>query len=151
MSQRDNTNLFLLKKYLGCGRLKRRKDGCWIFVVENPNSLKERVIPFFKRFELLSSKAKTNFSLFCKIVDLIVGDKHLTETGLEQIALIREKLNEGRGRKRKFNLSDIQSLKESPETIRWNEYEFGRYSPILQATAGSGKFAGSKINWTVLK
>jgi len=86
--------------------------------VENPNSLKERVIPFFKRFELLSSKAKTNFSLFCKIVDLIVGDKHLTETGLEQIALIREKLNEGRGRKRKFNLSDIQSLKESPETIR---------------------------------
>ena len=118
VSQRDNTNLFLLKKYLGCGRLKRRKDGCWIFVVENPNSLQERVIPFFKRFNLLSSKAKTNFSLFQKIVNLIVSDKHLTKEGLEQIAQIREKLNEGRGRKRKFNLSDIQSLKESSETIR---------------------------------
>ncbi len=118
VSQKDGTVLFLLKKCLGCGRIKRRRDGLWIFVVENPNSLKEKVIPFFKKYSFLSSKAKTNFSIFCQIVRLINEDKHLTREGLENVAMLREKLNEGRKRKRKYNLSDVKASRESSETIR---------------------------------
>ena len=109
VSQRDGTILFLLKKYLECGRIKKRRDGLWIFVVENPRSLKEKVIPFFRKYQFFSSKAKTNFSIFCQIVKLIDEDKHLTREGLEEIARLREKLNEGRKRKRKYNLSDIKA------------------------------------------
>lgn len=117
VSQKDETILFLLKKYLGCGRIKRRKDGLWIFVVENPHSLKERVIPFFKKYRFFSSKAKTNFSIFCQIVDLINKDKHLTEKGLEKIARFRERINEGHKRKRKYNLSDIKASKDNPQRL----------------------------------
>jgi len=118
VSQRDKTILFLLKKYLGCGRIKQRRDGLWIFVVENPRSLEERVIPFFKKYRFLSSKTKTNFSIFCRIVRLIREDKHLTEEGLEKIAKLRAKLNKGRKRKRKYTLSDIRASRKSSETIR---------------------------------
>jgi len=118
VSQKDKTILSLLKKYLGCGRIKQRKDGLWIFVAENPHSLKEKVIPFFKKYQFLSSKSKTNFSIFCQIVKKIDEDKHLTKEGLEEIARLREKLNEGRKRKRKYNLSDIKTSRKSSETIR---------------------------------
>ena len=118
VSQKEKTILFLLKKYLGCGRIKQRKDGLWIFVVENPHSLEERIIPFFKKYRFFSSKAKVNFSIFCQIVRLINQDKHLTKSGLEEITRLREKLNEGRKRKRKYNLSDIQASRKSSETIR---------------------------------
>lgn len=107
VSQRDISVLAMMKSMLGCGRLKQRQDGLWIFVVENPKSLNERVIPFFNRFKFLSSKSKKNFAIFCKIVEIIGKDIHLTKQGLEQIGNLREKLNEGRGRKRKYNLSDI--------------------------------------------
>jgi len=107
VSQRDETNIFLLKKHLGCGRIKRRRDGIWIFVVENPSVIKEKIIPFFGKFKLLSSKGKTNFSIFSQIVETINKDDHLTANGLERIVKLRERLNEGRGRKRKYNLSDV--------------------------------------------
>lgn len=107
VSQRDETNLFLLKRYIGCGRLKTRRDGVHSLVVENFNSLKGRVIPFFKRFNFLSSRVKTNFSIFSKIVKLMDERKHLTNDGLKEILELREKLNEGRGRKRKYNIEDV--------------------------------------------
>ncbi len=107
VSQRDETNLFLLKKHLGCGRIKRRQDGIWIFVVENPRMIKEKILPFFGKFRLLSSKGKTNFSIFSQIVEMLDKDEHLTTNGFEKIVKLREKLNEGRGRKRKYNLNDI--------------------------------------------
>ena len=107
VSQRDITNLYLLKRYLGCGRLKTRKDGVNSFVVENFNSLKERVIPFFERFNFLSSRVKTNFTIFKKIVKLMDEKKHLTQDGLKEIVMLREILNEGRGRKRKYDLKDV--------------------------------------------
>jgi len=33
--------------------------------------------------------------------------KHLTSEGLKEILELREKLNEGRGRKQKYNLKDV--------------------------------------------
>jgi hypothetical protein len=118
VSQRDKTILFLLKRYLGCGRIKQRKDGLWIYVVENPRALEEKVTPFFRRYRFLSSRAKTNFSIFTQIIKLIRGKSHLTKKGFKKILELRAKLNKGRKRKRKYKQSDIQISGESSETIR---------------------------------
>ena len=107
VSQRDITNLFLLKRYLGCGRLQHRKDGVHYFVVSNYKSIIERVIPFFKKFHFLSSSKKKNFSLFKRIAELVESKEHLNPDGFKKIVVLREKLNEGRGRKRKHNQNDV--------------------------------------------
>lgn len=119
VSQRDKVILALLKRYLECGHLKERKDGVWIFVVENQNSLIEKVIPFFEKFHFLSSKMKRNFSIFKKIMLIVKGRRHIEPEGIKEILILREKLNEGRKRKRKYNLTDVSFPKEeSSETIR---------------------------------
>ncbi len=107
VSQRDLVILNLLKRYLGAGRIKSRPDGVHLLVVENLNSLTDRVIPFFERFGFLSSRMKTNFSIFKKIVEIVKQERHLTQEGLRGVVELREKLNEGRGRKRKYNLNDV--------------------------------------------
>lgn len=118
ISQKDRVILALIKKELGCGTLREREDGVVYYEVTNVTSLKERIIPFFKRFRFLSSRKKTNFSIFSIIVEKMVKGEHLNEKGFLEILELREKLNEGKGRKRKYNLSDCVSKEESSETIR---------------------------------
>jgi hypothetical protein len=107
VSQRDITNLILLKRHLGCGRLQHRKDGIHYFVVGNYKSITERVIPFFKKFYFLSSLKKKNFSLFKQIAELVNKGEHLNPEGFTKIVALREELNKGRGRKRKHNQNDV--------------------------------------------
>ncbi len=108
VSQKDITNLTLLKRYLGCGRLQHRKDGVYYFVVENFTSITERVIPFFKKFHFFSSVKKKNFRLFVQIAELVAKKEHLNSEGLKKILALREELNKGRGRKRKYNIDDVK-------------------------------------------
>ena len=107
VAQRDITNLALLKRYLGCGRLQYRKDGVHYFVVGNNRSIQEKVIPFFDRFYFFSASKKKNFSLFKSITRLVGEGQHLNPEGLKKIIILRERLNEGRGRKRKYNQKDV--------------------------------------------
>ena len=115
VSQKDITILALFKRYLECGNIKKRKDGLFMYEVNNYSMLKERVIPFFKKYPFISSSKEENFSLFCQILAIMNGD-HLTEQGFRKIIDLREKLNEGKGRKRKYRKQEI--FGESPETIR---------------------------------
>src|SRR3990167_9675386 len=85
VAQRDKTVLALMKQHLGCGRLQARRDGVWYYIVTNPQSIQERIIPFFERFGFLSAKSKRNFSLFKQIAQLVFDKKHLTRAGLEEI------------------------------------------------------------------
>ena len=81
-------------------------------------AINERIIPFFKKFNFLSSKTKRNFSIFCKIAKLVNAHSYLTPEGLEMIIQLREKLNEGRGRKRKYSIHDyFDSLPEDPQRL----------------------------------
>lgn len=108
VSQRDITNLFLLKRYLGCGRLQHRKDEVNYFVVGNYRSVIEKVIPFFERFYFFSASKKKNFSLFKRIAELVEAGEHLNPDGFKRILALREELNKGRGRKRKYNQKDVK-------------------------------------------
>ncbi len=119
VSQKDITNLFLLKKHLQCGRIQNRQDGVHYFVVSNNSSIIEKVIPFFDKFYFLSSRKKKNFSIFKQIVQLVREDQHLNPDGFNKIVILREELNEGKGRTRKYNKNDaLIQTKESSETKR---------------------------------
>ena len=118
VAQRDNTVLALIKHHIGCGRLQERKDGVWYYVVSNPNAIKERIIPFFNKFPFLSSGKKKNFSIFSQVADIVFNKEHLSNDGMMKVLKLREKLNEGKGRKRKYDLIDYtNSLSENPQRL----------------------------------
>lgn len=117
VSQRDKTMLALLKRYLGCGIIKMRRDGLFSYDVTNPNAITGVVIPFFNKYRLQSASKKYNFRLFSQAVEIMVSKNHLTRSGLREILDIREKINPGRGRTRKYNIDDVING-ESSTTIR---------------------------------
>ena len=107
VAQRDVSNLVLFKHYIGCGRLQYRRDGVYYFITNDFRSIIDRIIPFFDHFPFFSDSRRKNFSLFKEIAILVDQRQHLEPEGPRKIILIREKLNEGRGRTRKYNASDI--------------------------------------------
>ena len=118
VSQKESYILSQLKKYLNCGRLQTRKDGLNYYVCSNPIAIKEKIIPFFQKFQFRSIQKKKNFSIFCQIAEKVFNREHLTEKGLREIIWLREKLNEGKGRKRKYELNDYEkSLKKNPQRL----------------------------------
>ena len=119
VSQKEIDVLSLLKKELNCGIIKTRKsDGLHSFDVTNSDDIVKKIIPFFSKYCLFSKNKQKNFKIFCQITNLVSKGKHREKSGLEKIMILREKLNEGKGRKRKYSLKDVISVKKSSETIR---------------------------------
>ena len=119
VSQRDLTNLLTLKEVLGCGIIKKRKDGVYSLDITTPSNVILKVIPFFQRFSFRSEKAIKNFAIFCKIAALMNLGNHRNAQGLKEILALRETLNQGKGRTRKYSEIDVlKTLEESSETIR---------------------------------
>lgn len=119
VSQKDPSILMLLQKQLDCGIIKiRRKDNLHSFDVTNPQDIIHKIIPYFYKFPVLSSSKKTNFAIFCKIAKLMDKGEHRNWKGLRKILKLREKINEGKGRTRKYGINDVCLDKESSETIR---------------------------------
>src|SRR3990170_2288249 len=118
VSQRDLTNLLTLKEILGCGIIKKRRDGVYSLDITTPSNVIFRVIPFFRRFPFRSKKAVKNFAIFCKIAALMNLGNHRNVQGLKEILALRETLNQGKGRTRKYSQIDVlKTLEESSETI----------------------------------
>ena len=117
ISQKDRVILEFIKNIFGCGTLRERSDGVVYFEVTKIGFLSEKIIPFFNRFNFLSANKKKNFLIFSEIVNLMTNKEHLTDKGFEKIVRLREVLNEGKGRKRKYNLAELITEKSS-ETIR---------------------------------
>ncbi len=104
VSQLDVSNLILFKKVLKTGTLRKRRDGINYYEVRNYRMLWERVIPFFEKFKFRSAVKQKNFLIFKKIIVLMVSGSHLKPEGIKEIIKLRENLNIGRGRKRKYSL-----------------------------------------------
>ena len=119
VSQKERTILVLMKRYFKCGIIKRRKDGLYSYDVTNPRAIQEIIIPFFEKYSFLSVNKKNNFSLFKKIVRLMAEKRHLEPDGFIGLLRIRERLNKGKGRKRKYTLENVL---ESSETIRQDTF-----------------------------
>ena len=119
VSQRDPTILQILKDQLDCGIIKtRKKDNLHSFDVTSPQDIIRKVIPYFLKFPVLSSSKEKNFSIFCEIAHLMDEGEHKNWKGLRKILNLREKINEGKGRTRKYGINDVLIDKESSETIR---------------------------------
>ena len=119
VSQRDPTLLYLLKQTLECGIIKKRFDGVHSFDVTTPRDVIDNVIPFFKEFPLRSKDKLHNFNLFVEAANLMKNGEHKTKDGLLKILMIREQINLGKGRTRKYSIFDVfPKFSESSETIR---------------------------------
>src|SRR3989338_6152343 len=77
------------RKRLGCGYLKQNhakslKDKTWILIVKDRRDLRGKLIPFFQKHKLHTSKQK-DFEIFVKVLEKIETGKHLTKDGFRQI------------------------------------------------------------------
>lgn len=122
VSNKDFVLLSLLKKHLGCGTIRERPDGCFVYQVDSLYSIQTNVIPFFKKFSFLSSKKKHEFSVFQEIVNLQVSGIKIKDD-VEKFLVLRKKL--GFQRISRFTYSDEfilkkiqEKIEESSETIR---------------------------------
>lgn len=120
VSQKDRVILAKIKNTLKCGTLRERPDGVVYYEVTNIRALSETIIPFFKRFRFLSATKKRNFMIFSEIVELLWKEQHTTPSGLKKILGLREMLNEGRGRKRKYTIHDVYPTGTSETTRKTN-------------------------------
>ena len=118
ISQKDRVILAWIKHILGCGTLRSRKDGIVYYEVTNVTTLYTVILPFFKRFGFRSAYKKHNFRIFSEIVSLMYAGEHQTPEGFQKILELRENLNPGIGRKRKYTLQDVVNSEESSETTR---------------------------------
>src|SRR6202011_4783831 len=89
ISQRDITNLITFQEILECGIIKKRKDGVHSLDITTPSQIIFKVIPFFQKFPFRSIKSQKNFTIFCKIADLMYKGNHRNKDGINKILQLR--------------------------------------------------------------
>lgn len=108
VSQKDITVLEILRKTLNCGIIKTRKrDGLFLYEVTSIQDINQKVIPYFSHIGFISNTKIVNFRIFAEIANLVKEGKHRRMDTLREILVLREKLNLGKGRKRKYSIKDI--------------------------------------------
>ncbi len=123
VSQNDGNQhvLELIRDVLGCGYIKRNhpgslRDRTYVLVVRNHDDLRKRVVPFFERYSLRTTK-RTDFDRFAEVVRMIGEGRHREDAGLRKILTIAFSMNQGGVRRRK-PLEAILANLEPSETIR---------------------------------
>ena len=96
--ERSLEALQILKDFFGCGRIyvNRRHDNhredLYRYCVRSLEELRTKIVPFFQRNRLRTSKAR-EFERFVQVLDLIEAGKHLTDEGLAEIERIIQHMN----------------------------------------------------------
>jgi len=91
-SDRDKDLMSSLIEYLGCGYMTSVNRGTIDFKVTKFSSIRDTIIPFFEKYPLQTSK-NSNFLSFSEVAKLMDNKAHLTEKGLDQIRIIKNKIN----------------------------------------------------------
>jgi hypothetical protein len=92
-----------VQKHFGCGGivLNKRYDNhqyhLYRYCVRSIGDLEDRVIPFFEKFPLRTSKQK-DFKLFKKVVEMMLKKEHLTTTGWSRILTLAGRMNRKKSR-----------------------------------------------------
>lgn len=110
-----------IQNYFNCGYIKPNhqknpKDVTYVLVVRNKNDLTRRIIPFFRKYSLISKKQK-DFQIFSTIVEMMIAEKHKESSGIEKIIKLAYSMN-NHGKYRKVKLSKLFDFLKSSETIR---------------------------------
>ena len=99
--QKSLSSLEELKTFFGCGnifvnhRYDNHREHLYRFCVRSLKDLREKVIPFFKSNQLRTAKSE-DFKNFCKAMELIDQDEHLTLDGIAKIARVASLMNRKR-------------------------------------------------------
>ena len=113
--------LELMRDTLKCGYLKANhrynpRDETYVYVVRSRNDLATKVIPFFREFQLRTSKQK-DFEVFSKIVLRMQNGDHQTIEGLVGLLRLAFSMNRS-GKYRRMSLDKILENLEPSETVR---------------------------------
>jgi hypothetical protein len=90
--------LHIIQKYFQCGKIfiNRRYDNhnenIYRYCVRSVSELKNYVIPFFESNRLKTSKLN-DYKIFKRIVNMMFKGSHLSEKGINKIALLTEGMN----------------------------------------------------------
>jgi hypothetical protein len=95
--RRDVQLLHALKKFFGCGVVRRTHGDRMAYRVRGQGHLSERIIPFFEAHPL-KSKKRVDFARFRSILRLMQQGKHLRPDGVAAIRAIASQMNTGRER-----------------------------------------------------
>ena len=90
--QKDIKLLYKLKKYFGCGTVRKNYGDRYELRIRKLDHLKNVVIPFFEKYPLQTRK-KYDFLSFRKVVLLMDKKEHLTEEGIKKIFSAIKKMN----------------------------------------------------------
>lgn len=77
---------------MNCGSVYFHSENAFVYTVSKIADLIKIIIPMFKVYPIQGIK-QLDFQEFCKVVALIEKDKHLNPKGLDQILLIKNRMN----------------------------------------------------------
>jgi hypothetical protein len=108
--------LELIRNRLGCGYIKpnSKRDQALVLVVRERTNLLDRVIPFFERSPLLSTK-QVDFEKFARVVRGMALGQHLTPEGFDELLELALSMN-GSGRFRKVGWRELVAL-QNPQRL----------------------------------
>ena len=78
--------LEMMQEFFGCGKIyvNNRKDNhrenLYRYCVRSRKDIQTIIVPFFERHQLLTAK-RSDFEIFCRILQLMDDRLHLTESG----------------------------------------------------------------------
>ena len=96
---RDKHILDELKRHFGCGNVyvqrERRPNHqqCYRYEVANRKDLREVIIPFFRKHELKFPSKRRDFSIFCRLVEMLNRGLHRTPKGLRKVYALKQKMH----------------------------------------------------------
>lgn len=93
IAQRDKILLQLFQKQLDCGKIRKgSSEGIYYMEVLDLNDLRNKVVPFFKTYPILSEKGREKFQKFCKTLDLL-SLYPMSRVNLEEILKLQRNEN----------------------------------------------------------
>jgi len=109
--------LYDLQRLFQCGIVIKRygQVDTMQFVVQSRRELVEYVIPFFKKYQLITKKK--DFEIFAEVVEALDNHKHKDINEFKKLLKKVFQMNGG-GKQRRYKLNDVLKSLGSSETIR---------------------------------
>ena len=97
--EKDKKILYDLKKFFGCGNVYFQKDkranhqDCYRYEVANRKDWQKIIIPFFRSNSLRLRSKSRDFEIFCQIMEMVINNDHLKNSGLRKIYNLKQKMH----------------------------------------------------------
>jgi len=98
MRAKDKPLLQKIKNTFNCGNVyfqhekRLNHTQCYRYTVYSHRDILRKIIPFFKKHSLESTKIK-DFDIFCTIAKLVSQGQHHTQEGIKKIRALKSRMN----------------------------------------------------------